>query len=35
MCFSFDGRAFYFASTRAGTYGSTDLYVTTREKLRK
>jgi len=34
MTFSFDGRAFYFASNRPGGSGSTDIYVTTREKLR-
>lgn len=34
MCFSFDGRAFYFASNRPGGYGGTDIYFTTREKLR-
>lgn len=34
MSFSFDGRAFYFTSTRPGGFGSRDLYVATREKLR-
>lgn len=32
--FSFNGREFYFASNRPGGYGSTDLFVTTRERLR-
>ena len=35
MSFSFDGRAFYFRSNRPGGYGDFDLYVTTREKLRR
>ncbi len=34
MCFSFDGRAFYFGSDRSGGNGANDLYVATREKLR-
>ena len=34
LCFSFDGRAFYFASNRPGGNGGTDIYITTREKLR-
>jgi hypothetical protein len=32
--FSFDGSAFYFSSGRPGGYGSNDLHVTTRLKLR-
>lgn len=32
--FSFDGSEFYFSSGRPGGYGSNDLYVTTRLKLR-
>jgi hypothetical protein len=35
MSFSFNGRAFYFTSDRPGGYGGRDLYVTTRERLRK
>ncbi len=35
MSFSFDGRAFYFTSARPNGYGGRDLYVTTRERLRK
>jgi hypothetical protein len=35
MGFSFDGRWFYFRSNRPGGYGDYDLYVTTREKLRR
>jgi hypothetical protein len=34
LCFTFDGRGFYFASNRSGGYGGTDIYVTTREKVR-
>lgn len=33
MSMSFDGRALYFTSDRA-TPGSSDIYVTTRERLR-
>lgn len=35
MSFSFDGRQFYFYSNRPGGYGLNDIYVATREKLRK
>jgi hypothetical protein len=35
MSFSFNGRAFYFTSDRPGGYGGRDLYVSTRERLRK
>jgi len=35
MSFSFDGRTFYFRSERDGGYGSSDIYFTTREKLRQ
>ena len=35
MSFSFDGLELYFTSDRLGTYGSRDLYVARREKLRQ
>jgi hypothetical protein len=36
MQITFDGREFYFCSSgRPGGYGSADLYVATREKLRQ
>lgn len=35
MAFSFNGRAFYFTSDRPGGFGGRDLYVITRERLRK
>jgi hypothetical protein len=35
MSFSFDGRVLYFPSDRAGGYGSRDLYMTEREKIRR
>ncbi|MBZ5538190.1 MAG: hypothetical protein LAO31_19730 [Acidobacteriia bacterium] len=34
MSFSFDGRMLYFSSVRDGGEGQSDIYVTTREKLR-
>ncbi len=35
MAFSFDGLQFYFTSNRPGGQGGNDLYVTTREKVRR
>jgi hypothetical protein len=31
---SFDGMTLYFGSSRIGGFGSSDIYVTTRERLR-